>query len=75
MLEFFLPHPSYSGPVASDFSGAAMVTLARVFFILISAVVLAGCPWPYPVYKEVQPSSQITVLDESGARRIGVGVD
>jgi hypothetical protein len=42
------------------------VALARVFLILISAVLLVGCPLPYPVYKEVQPSAQIKVLDESG---------
>jgi hypothetical protein len=41
-------------------------TLARVFLILISAVLLVGCPLPYPVYKEVQPSAEIKVLDESG---------
>jgi hypothetical protein len=42
------------------------VTLARVVLILISAVLLVGCPLPYPVYKEVQPAAQIKALDESG---------
>jgi hypothetical protein len=41
------------------------IALARPSLIFLSTIWLTGCV-PYPVYKTIQPSSQMTVLNERG---------